>query len=84
MISLNPGRMAQECNRHDKQPALRQLIAVLVNGAKNIVADWVSDVEVVVSHQSPVVVMNMVFSQAIHERQSANPGLWIHMVGKMQ
>ncbi len=62
----------------------RQLVAVFVNRTKEIVADRVGNVEVVPGHQTPVVMTYMMPSQAIHERHSADPGLWIHMVGKMQ
>jgi hypothetical protein len=49
------------------------LVITPVHRTEKIVADRVGNVEVVMRHQAFVVVIYVVASQAIHERQSADP-----------
>ena len=60
------------------------LVAILVDRTEEMVADRIGDVEVVSHHQALVVMQRVMPSQSIHERQPADPGLWIHVIGKMQ
>ena len=62
----------------------RELVVALVYRIEEIVTDRIRNIEVVTHHQALVVMKRVMPSQAIHERQSADPGVWIHVVGKMQ
>ena len=55
------------------------LVAARVDRTEEVVADGIGDVEVVTHHQTPIVMKRVMPSQAIHERQSADPGVWIHV-----
>ena len=60
------------------------LVAARVDRTEEVVADRIGDVEVVTHHQALIVMERVMPSQAIHERQSTDPGVRIHVVGKMQ